>query len=142
MQIIIGQPIIVDNVNNTTYTSVTQHRGIVNGDKSRWTIQLSEELACFKLAYTRRWHADYRAWGLHVVQDRITVLGKSALGEQLKIAKFVDSSKDENWHGYPADYRGNIQDRPPQGILEKWRADGLIKKHHIAKIRSGKACNL
>lgn len=142
MQIVVDKPVVVDSNTNTSYTSVIQHRGRVNGDKSRWTIQLVEELECFKLSFNSGWYTNYIGWGLHVIQDRVEVLGKNTEGEQLKIAKFVDSSRNGNWHGYPADYRSKIQDRPTQETLEKWRKDGLIKKHQIVKIRSGMACNL
>lgn len=140
VSIIINKPVIVDN--KTKYTSVIQHRGKVNNNKSIWTINLVEEVDCFKKSYSSQWQLNCKGWGLHIIQDRICVLGKNPEGENLKIAKFVDSSNDNSWHGYPADYRSNIQDRPTQHILEMWREEGIIKKHHMSKIRSGMPCNI
>jgi hypothetical protein len=142
LPIVVDVPVVIASATYTTYTSVKQHRGRVNSDKSRWIIPMDEELECFELTYFKKWHRNSIGWGLHILENRITVLGKNPEGEQLKLAKFVDSSKNNKWHGYPADYRCKIQDRPPQDILEKWRSEGLIKKHQIMKIRRGMACNL
>ena len=37
---------------------------------------------------------------------------------ELKLAKFVDGTNNNVWHGYPADHMTKSQDRPTTGILK------------------------
>jgi len=128
------------------YKSVKQHREYVNDEKAIWTISIVEEVDCFRRSIDKLWieEAGMCRWGLHVTGDskRLEILGKNKHTDDLKIAKFVKDVISETWHGYPADYRQKRNDKPPENILLMWCDEGYIRKHHVSKIRSGKACNL
>lgn len=128
------------------YTSVKQHRENVNEDKSIWIISIEDEVSVFKRTLQKSWIEDSRkyGWGLHIINGSNTLrtLGENRYSGDLKIAKFVKDENDESWHGYPADYRQKRKDKPPEEVLLKWRDEGLIEKHHVSKIRSGRICNL
>lgn len=136
----INEPNYIDK--NVYYTVVSQHRLSTNNNKSRWKIQLDEEVECFKKAFREKWIINYNGWGLHIIENDIKVLGESPQKEQLKIAKFIDSNHNGQWHGYPSNYRNNIQDRTSEKILKKWVETGIIQKHQMSKIRSGQKCKL
>lgn len=140
----IDEPIVIHfNKESTTYTSISQHRIGGYRNKSFWTISLQEEVECFKNMYLRKWMIEFKGWSvLQATDNRLKELGKSKNGEILKLSKFVDSNQNNSWHGYPADYQRNIQDRPPISILEKWFKNSIIEKHQISKILQGKRCNL
>lgn len=140
MSINLDIPNLIEN--NVFYIIVSQHRLNINKDKSHWSITFEEELKCFNNSLTNNWLIDFKGWGLHMINNEINPLGYSKQGEQLRIAKFVDSYKSSKWHGYPADYRNNIQDRPASDVLKSWVENGIIKKHQMSKIRSGKKCAL
>jgi hypothetical protein len=111
-------------------------------DKSRWTITIDQEVGCFVSSVTFKWIETSMAWGLISHGNVLLILGINSQGVSLKVAKFVDSNGNNLWHGYPADYVRNYQDRPGVAILKDWRTKGMIEKHHIIKIRQGKECNL
>lgn len=134
---------ITNNNQKIYYTINPSHRRSGNPNKSQWTITPEEEIYCFKLAVSNDWLENKIGWGIK--QDQIGNLeqiGVSPLNEPLKIAKFRDDSQTNEWHGHPADYQQKQQDRPSTEILQIWRKQGIIAKHHITKIRSGKPCNL
>jgi len=110
--------------------------------KSRWTVTVDHEVECFINSQENSWIEDFVGWGLIPNGNSLLVLGQNSQKEELKIAKFVAKNDDRVWHGYPADYCRNIQDRPGMSILSDWRTAGHIEKHHIIKIRQGKECNL
>jgi hypothetical protein len=139
MGIILDEPNLVKD--NIFYIIVSQHI-VPNEYKSHWSITNEEQLKCFEKSLINNWLSDFRGWGLHIINNQINPLGYSKQGEQLKIAKFVDSYKSSKWHGYPADYRNNIQDRPSSDILRSWVNNNIIQKHQMSKIRSGKKCAL
>ena len=62
--------------------------------------------------------------------------------EDLKVAKFVDGSKNNIWHGYPANILANKQDIPPTSILLLWEKLNYINKSDIRKINQQMPCNL
>lgn len=111
-------------------------------NKSRWTISIDMEIDCFINSQTSNWIETSVSWG--VIQQKNTLLnvGVNPHRQPLKLAKFVDSSGNDIWHGYPADYERNCQDRPGMVVLQNWRENGIIEKHHMIKIRQGKECNL
>jgi hypothetical protein len=124
------------------YIFSSAHRRIQK-DKSRWTVTTIEELECFKSSLSlKHVEGDEIAWGYIKVSINLNDLGINKHKENLKIAKFVDKSSLKIWHGYPADFVRNAQDRPGIEILKSWRQNGIIEKHHIIKIRQGKVCNL
>jgi hypothetical protein len=111
-------------------------------DKSRWIIDIYEEVNCFVVSQVNEWVEETTSWGLIQNGNALLVLGENGHDEPLKIAKFIAKSSDGVWHGYPADFHRKIQDRPGMAILQAWRNEGHIEKHHILKIRQGKECNL
>ena len=111
-------------------------------DKSRWTISIDNEIECFVNSQTSNWIEDLVSWGVFQQGNNLLNIGVNPQRLPLKIAKFVDCSGDDIWHGYPADYARNYQDRPGMLVLQNWRERGIIEKHHIIKIRQGKECNL
>lgn len=114
----------------------------VQKNKSNWIITINQEVDCFIYSQTKTWIENMVSWGLIPLGNNLLVLGLNSHKEELKIAKFVAKNKEGVWHGYPADFCRNIQDRPGMPILQNWRTDGHIQKHHITKIRQGKECNL
>ncbi len=61
---------------------------------------------------------------------------------RLFIAKFVDSNKNNKWHGYPANHVKNNQDIPPEEILLKWVNAQYIRMALVRKLIGGKKCKL
>jgi hypothetical protein len=127
-----------------SYIIVSAHRHRNPPQKSKWTIAPNKEVAIFTHAIKNNWKENngYISWGALKNGSKTLVLGKNCLGENLHISKFVDGNNNNMWHGYPADYIRNIQDRPAMKILVLWRNAGIIKKKHAAKIRNGIPCNL
>ena len=119
------------------YMFVEQHRK-QNAVKSKWIISFAEEHTCFSLAYNNRWIDTNKGWGLHFLENRISQLGISRSGQRLFIAKFVDSTNNNVWHGYPADYVSNIHDRPATSVLSDWVDREYIDKTGMNRIISGK----
>ncbi|MBL7690598.1 MAG: hypothetical protein JNM41_03320 [Flavipsychrobacter sp.] len=111
-------------------------------NKSFWTVSADQEVDCFITSQTNSWVEISKAWGLLQNGNSLLILGQNYHNEPLKIAKFVVKNEQRVWHGYPADFCRNNQDRPGTGILKDWRTRGYIEKHHIVKIRQGKECNL
>ena len=114
----------------------------VQRNKSRWTTTLEQEVECFVSSQINNWVEEICSWGIVQNGNSLLILGQNPQNESLKIAKFVAKNNDNVWHGYPADFCRNIQDRPSITILQNWRTNGHIEKHHITKIRQGKQCNL
>lgn len=115
-------------------------------DKSQWIIEREEEIRVFEYAYDSKWLSKTNAWGLYLPNGQLWFLGRSAAKEPVKqnlwIAKFVQSLTPFFWHGYPADYRRKIHDRPDSAILKNWYDKGHIRKHDISRIRCGKKSSL
>ncbi|HLP87614.1 MAG TPA: hypothetical protein VK184_03275 [Nostocaceae cyanobacterium] len=117
-------------------------------DKSQWTIDLIVERSCFKLSLISSWNEpQYTSWGLHFENDTVTYLGHSSQNEpnacKLFIAKFVDSNKNNKWHGYPANPSGQKpQDIPPESVLNQWLNKEYLRPQTIRKISRGQKCKL
>jgi hypothetical protein len=123
------------------YYVSSAHRRIQK-DKSRWTVAVDLEVECFVGSQLNGWIEDVTSWGIMQKGNNLMVLGENSQKELLKIAKFISKNGNNVWHGYPADFRRNGQDRPGMTILQNWRTSKVIEKHHILKIRQGKECNL
>lgn len=139
------QPHTVVNVGTHKYILSNHHRNKQNRNKSQWIINQTEEIESFKLMIdTNKWIVDNnKGWSLHRVNNTENrILGISTQNENVQIAKFVDSSNNQNWHGYPIDYRISIYDRPPSSILEDWVDQKIIKKKDKARILLGKDCSI
>ena len=141
MRIELDQKIQVKD-KNVYYTVVSYHRNSSLQNKSKWTISRLDEFNCFAYSEEKEWLINHQGWGVIPDGNKLIELGKNSESEKLYISKFVDSEENNIWHGYPADYRRNTQDIPTTQILTNWYNDGLIKKHHILKIKRGKKCNL
>ncbi|MCI0449510.1 MAG: hypothetical protein L0Y79_06965 [Chlorobi bacterium] len=103
-----------------------------------------DEVECFRLCFRRNWHNGIVGWGLKPNGSSFDVVGRNALNDELKLAKFVNNvvTNNHNWHGYPADYRNNPQDRPMTWILLLWRNNNIITKTHMRRIKKGQECRL
>ena len=125
------------------YTISKKHRGH-NKEKSYWLIKMPREIALFRSALKDGYEnkANYTAWNLNIVNEEICIVGYTVDKKELKIAKFVDSNHNEKWHGYPANYIKNSQDRPSAKVLELWNTAGYISTATMKKIKGGQPCNL
>lgn len=125
------------------YTHNQQHR---NGtpNKSQWVVSLADELASFNHATAQNWFVDLWGWGLHLPGGSPAQLGTSVGNMRaLFIAKFVaNRNRNDNWHGYPADYCVNSQDIPKAEVLQRWLAAGVCRPAAVRKISRGKKCAL
>lgn len=128
------------------YIISSQHRRTGNSNKSIWTITFIEEVDCFIEAMNGGWKSGSEAWSLKVSNDKLQVVGEnidmSGMKQELKLAKFVDGTKNKVWHGYPADYMNKNQDRPSTEVLKVWVNLGYLTKSKMNKIRQGQSCNL
>jgi hypothetical protein len=127
---------------HTNYLYKSDHRNGGNPLKSQWVIDLAAELSCFEGAHSAGWIDDTVAWGLRIIGGVPSVVGTSIRGVPLKLAKFVETKQPQYWHGYPADYRQNAQDRPSVEILLKWVTLAYIGKHEAVRVRTQKRCSL
>lgn len=123
------------------YTISKKHRG-ENKSKSNWTIPKPEEVTLFTDALKKGYEEECFAWNLLLDGEAICEVGRSSEGLELKLAKFVDANKKDQWHGYPANYQKNNQDIPPYNVLKLWMNSKLISAATMAKIRKGQPCNL
>ena len=134
----------IDLAEQTTgnYIISSQHRRRGNPNKSIWTIPFDEEVNCFIQSMEGNWKLDNEAWGIKINGNVLQVLGVGNNRNELKIAKFVDGTNTNVWHGYPADYFNKSQDRPATAILKVWVDNGYLTKAKMSKIRLGQSCNL
>lgn len=127
---------------NVKYIHKNDHRDRTR-NKSQWSISMNDERDCFKIMYLSNWYSDNKGWGLHIVDHIIRYLGYSTNNSRsLFIAKFVDGSGDNIWHGYPGDHIANHQDIPTSNILTDWISAGYISFSKVRKILKGQPCNI
>src|SRR6266568_6442356 len=135
MPVTFDQPFMT-NVGNH-YVLHSHHRN-GNPEKSQWCITPPQEIELFEQVFHVQTPSSGVLWGLRVEAETPHVVGVSCMKappvRNLRIAKFISNMTPQFWHGYPADYRIEIQDRPPIAILNVWRKDGYIQKHEVAKI--------
>lgn len=67
--------------------------------------------------------------------NNLDVIGYNQKQPKLYIGKFTQSNNE--WHGYPADYQNNIQDKPHDSVLQTMKTNGL-SKNDITRIKKGK----
>ena len=129
-----------------TYIHKKDHRD-KNPKKSKWTISEAEERSCFVHGIEKNWKtSEFISWGLHFDDTgKVTYVGISASEnpekQELIFAKFIDSSKNNCWHGYPANPAKN-QDIPPRKVLNDWMEAQYLSPSKIRKISSKKQWNL
>ncbi len=100
------------------------------------------EVDVFKQALTSGWTTGTHAWGLHVPNGSILYLGVAQdHSTQVFIAKFVDGTAKNDWHGYPADHERNPHDIPDTAILNNWLSSKILSAAKIRKISRGQPCN-
>jgi hypothetical protein len=135
MPIIIGETTTTQN--GVRYIISPEHRAGGNHAKSKWAISPDEEVLCFVDCLKNNWLSSKNGWGLIANNGRgnFTLLGHSPTMMELYLAKFVDSNP---WHGYPANIRQNIHDRPGNIILMDWYKKELIYKHQVSRIKNGR----
>jgi len=113
-----------------------------NRNKSQWSINPPEEVACFQKTWDEDWFADDIGWGIHLVSAVANYLGIARdRTTQLIVAKFVCKNKQSEWHGYPADHTTSA-DRPADEILGRWLADQSLPPAKIRKLQKGEPCSL
>ena len=127
------------------YFIIPYHRNkSISKIKSLWAITPEDELICFERMYANGWKEEYEGWGLQYLRYNYNttfhITGHNSRGEELYIAKFIDSSKNGIWHGYPADYQRKNQDIPKTKILNRWKKDGIISTSQFRKIQQAKKC--
>lgn len=126
-----------------SYTINPQHRD-GNPNKSQWTVLEADEKSIFDVSYSAGWkdEDDKKCFGIKNSGTTLSVIGrcKDRIID-LKIAKFV-SDHQFIWHGYPANYRTNQQDKPSTSILKKWVDEDFITKSKMGKITRGQKCDL
>jgi hypothetical protein len=134
--------IAIPEVAPNRYIISSQHRRTGNPNKSVWTINFEEEVNCFIQTIDKNWKEGIEAWGIKLIGTTLQVVGISNNNNELKLAKFVDGTNTNVWHGYPADHMYKAQDRPTTEILRFWVNEGYITKAKMNKIRQGQLCNL
>jgi len=130
-----------------TYIHKKDHRD-KTPEKSQWTISELEEQSCFVHGIQKNWNnkSKFVSWGLHLDHlGKVVYLGITAPNEpeaqELFFAKFIDSSKNNCWHGYPANHRKQ-QDIPPEEVLNDWMENKYLPPAKIRKILKGQPCKL
>src|SRR5437870_635033 len=99
------------------YIISSQHRKKGNPNKCIWTVSLDDEVNCFVNTISQNWRNGTEAWGLRIINTVIQVVGQNNNMDELKLAKFIDGTNKDIWHGYPADYMQRAYDRPATNIL-------------------------
>ena len=117
----------IDADREVIYTISKKHRGR-NKKKSYWSIPMPKEVSLFRDALRLGFEDkdNYTAWNLYIKDGEVCMVGYSVDRKELKIGKFVDSNKNEKWHGYPSNYMKNNQDIPPASVLLSWLKAGYI----------------
>ncbi|MDP1622632.1 MAG: hypothetical protein Q8M08_09885 [Bacteroidales bacterium] len=126
----------------SNYIISSQHRRVGNPNKCRWTVSFADEVDCFINSINNNWKDGTKAWGMKMINAALIVVGLNDDNEELKLAKFIDGTGKNVWHGYPADYANRSQDRPTNTILQMWVVNGYISKAKMTKINRGFSCNL
>ena len=112
--------------------------------KSQWTIDEEQEKCAFLTTYKRHWIVDNdTGWGFHFENGQVTYLGVAKDHHTpVFLAKFVNDSNHDTWHGYPVNYQKNQQDKPDVQILRQWFDSKPISAAKVRKIMRGQPCSL
>lgn len=126
-----------------TYKVSSHHRRTRgNNNKCIWTISNDEEVSLFIFSKNSNWTEDNICYGLKLNGTNILVVGRTPNNQDLKIAKFIDGSRNNKWHGYPADPKNRKQDIPSVKILTTWKNFNYIGKSDVRKLKQQIPCSL
>lgn len=123
------------------YKAVSYHRNGTAG-KSQWSIPVDDEFDLFAKAKKDGQIFDDKGYALWIVGDAACVLGVTEHESKTRLARFVDGTRTDHWHGYPANYLRAKNDIPPMSLLRQWKDDGLIEKSDITRLKLQKPCSL
>lgn len=133
--------------NSDNYYFYSKHRSKVNKVASVWLIDLKEEFSLCEDAIKKRYlQDDFKsdnkrfAYNLKRTSNKLAILGESNSNAKhygLIIAKFNNDIEKRIWHGYPADYIANQQDKPNDSILKEMIKKKLITPREMNKIKRG-----
>lgn len=118
--------------------------------KSQWTIAEIDERNCCLFSIKNEWWDTGNpttSWGVFLISGKAAYLGLAAGGstsaaQELIIGKFLDSSKNGKWHGYPANHAQNTHDIPPTSVLREWLSQGYFSAAKVSKIVRGQPCRI
>jgi len=130
------------DVSGLTYGSKPDHRDntAVN---SQWTINVEQEVECFRFTQARRWFDDGHGWGLHLENHSAAYVGVGIdRTHQLFLARFEGDRNNTYWHGYPAEHTRRTDDIPTEGIALQWIARNYLAKSKVRKLLKGQRCKL
>lgn len=120
------------------YFHKMDHRDRTPG-KAQWKIGLPEERNIFQAAMASQWTESKFAWSLYQLAGSVAHLGVDRDHvTQVLVARF-DEHADDEWHGYPCNYK-EPQQRPPTEVLNDWLKKELLPRAKIRKIASGQRC--
>lgn len=123
------------------YKAVSYHRNGTSG-KSQWVISVDEEIELFAKAKRDKQIFDDKGYAIWIISDKACVLGVTDLNSETRLARFVDGSRSDHWHGYPANYLKKKNDIPPMSLLKEWKDKGLIEKSDLTRMKYQKPCSL
>lgn len=127
-----------DIVLSKVYQSNPKHRDGTR-NKSQWRITLQDEVMLFGWAFEKNSFDKKYYWGVIKQGNKCKELGTTYRHRGSRIARFEHSNPPEIWHGYPVDYIHDPQnDCPGRALLYIWKDMGIITKHGIAKLISGR----
>ena len=123
------------------YKAVSYHRNGTCG-KSQWTISVDDELDLFAEAKRDGQLFDDKGYAIWIIDNNAGVLGVTEHDSETKLARFVDGTRSDHWHGYPANYLRAKNDIPPMTLLKLWKDRGLIEKSDMTRMKNQKPCSL
>lgn len=131
--------------NKQLYIFIEKHRSYKYKKASKWIITLANEFSMadqsinfnFVEAINKNGSTNYQSFNVIRTNNKIQNVGISKEGNVLIIGKFVNTSPNL-WHGYPADYLKNIQDKPSQKTLKSMLNKNMLDASEISKIARGK----
>jgi hypothetical protein len=137
---------------NISYRCRHEHRNGAIAQESQWTIPRPAEAATFLRTALEGWQLELaanggisqrRAWGLNITPGGPVALGLArSTRADAYVAKFVDGTGTQQWHGYPADHEGETADIPDAPVLERWVVAGHINHAKRRKLMRQRPCRL
>lgn len=121
------------------YKAVSYHRNGTKG-KSQWRITVDEEISVFVWSLATESFKEDKAWGLYLNGNTPQVIGVLENGEASYLGRFAGTNNE--WHGYPGDYKRTRGDIPPFAILLDWTSQNYISKSSMLRIQRQLPCSL